>query len=374
MKRYRILLIGDYSNLHSQLGKTLTAMGHDVTVMSEGSGFQNTDRDISIKRSGPSRFDGLKLAMRCMFPLHKNMRGYDIVAIQHEHFLSLAPKRLRYFFDRLCGENGAVFLSFAGTNVPYILEALNPNSSLKYNEYRIGTAHTDYYTNSSKNLSEWLTPEMRDYSEYVMQNIRGAVTALYEYDIAARTVLSSDKVAYGGIPIDVAAFKPVVIPEFADPVRFFLGRHRERQLEKGTDKLELAMRRVAKRMPGRTRLRVVENKPYDEYITTMASSHVLLDQIYSYSPATNALIAMAQGLSVVSGGESEYYDFIGETENRPIINAPTDFDELVETMYDVAINPEMLIERGQRSREFVEKHNAAPIVAKRYLDFWTSKL
>jgi hypothetical protein len=43
-------------------------------------------------------------------------------------------------------------------------------------------------------------------------------------------------------------------------------------------------------------------------------------------------------------------------------------------MYDVAINPEMLIERGQRSREFVEKHNAAPIVAKRYLDFWTSKL
>jgi hypothetical protein len=76
----------------------------------------------------------------------------------------------------------------------------------------------------------------------------------------------------------------------------------------------------------------------------------------------------------VSGGEPEYYDFIGETENRPIINAPTDFDELVETMYDVAINPEMLIERGQRSREFVEKHNAAPIVAKRYLDFWTSKL
>lgn len=373
MKRYRILLLGDYSNLHSQLGKTLRAMGHDVTVMSSGSGFQNTARDIDISRR-PGKLGGLELTLRCMTSLHKYMRGYDIVALQHEHFLHLKPSRLRYFFDRLRGENGRVFLSFAGTNVTYIDEALNVNSPVRYNEYRIGNEHNRFYTASHDKLEQWLTPEMRAYNEYVMSRIDGAVTGLYEYDVAARTVLGDDKVAYGGLPIDVEALSPVALPEDIDCVKLFLGRHRGRLVEKGTDLLEIASRRVEGRMPGRCELRIVENLPYDEYVKVFCSSHVVLDQVYSYTPATNALIAMARGLNVVSGGEPEFYDFIGEKANRPIINAPTDLDELTEALADVVGHPELIAERGRRSREFVVKHNAAEVVAQRYLNFWASKL
>jgi hypothetical protein len=372
-QKYRILLIGDYSNLHSQLGKSLAAMGHDVTVMSEGSGFQNTNRDIDISRR-PTKFGGLQLTLRCLFPLHKYMRGYDIVAIQHQHFLRLKPRRLRYFFDRLCGENGAVFLSYAGTDVPYLLEALNQQSPLRYNEFRIGDAKSPFFTNSSKKVAEWLTPQMRAYNEHVLQNIRGAVTALYEYHVAARTVLPDDKIAYGGIPIDVDALAPVTIPEHLDCVNIFLGRQRGRLLEKGTDLLEIASRRVEQKMPGRCKLTIVENLPYAEYVNTMLSSHVLLDQIYSYTPATNALIAMSRGLNVVSGGEPDFYDFIGEHSNRPIINASTNLDDLTDVLADVVAHPELIAERGRQSRQFVLKHNAANIVAQRYLNFWTSKL
>jgi hypothetical protein len=373
MKQYRILLLGDYSNMHSQLGKTLRAMGHDVTVMSSGSGFQNTDRDIDISRR-PGKLGGLIFTLRCLTDLHKHMRGNDIVALQHEHFLHLKPRRLRYFFDRLRGENGKVFLSFGGTNVTYIDEALNVNSKLRYNEYRIGNQPSRFCEESRAKLAEWLTPEMRDYNEYVMTHIDGAVTALYEYDIAARSVLGDDKVAYGGLPIDVDTLTPVTIPDNIDCVKLFLGRHRGRYAEKGTDLLEIASRRVEQRMPGKCQLSIIENIPYNEYIQRLCSSHVVLDQIYSYTPATNAMISMARGLNVVSGGEPDFYDFIGEHDNRPIINAPTELDELTEVLADVVAHPELIAERGRRSREFIIKHNAAPIVAQRYLNFWTSKL
>jgi glycosyltransferase involved in cell wall biosynthesis len=373
MEKYRILLLGDYSNLHSQLGKTLRSMGHDVTVMSQGSDFQNTDRDINIVRN-PGKWNGLKFTWQCLATLHKYLRGYDIVALQHQNFLPLRPQRLRYFFDRLRGENGAVFLSYAGRDVPYLDQCLDASSTIRYNEYRIENSRTDYFTNSSKSLSEWLSPTMRKYNDYILQHINGAVTALYEYHAAAMRVLPREKIAYGGIPIDVNVLAPVTMHGQEDCVQLFLGRHRNRMAEKGTDLLEYAARRVMDRFPGKCRLSIVENVPYSEYINTLCASHVVLDQIYSYTPATNALIAMSRGLNVVSGGESDYYNFIGERENHPIINAPTNLDDLTDVLSDVVAHPELIAERGRRSREFVLKHNAAEIVAKRYLDFWTSKL
>jgi hypothetical protein len=49
-------------------------------------------------------------------------------------------------------------------------------------------------------------------------------------------------------------------------------------------------------------------------------------------------------------------------------------DELTEALADVVGHPELIAERGRRSREFVVKHNAAEVVAQRYLNFWVSKL
>ena len=110
----RILLLGDYSNLHSQLGRTLRSWGHEVTVASMGSGFQNTERDINIRRR-PGKLGGALLAADMMWgSLGRHLRGYDIVALQNPNYLPLRPSRLRYFFDRLRGENRSVFLSCGG--------------------------------------------------------------------------------------------------------------------------------------------------------------------------------------------------------------------------------------------------------------------
>lgn len=372
-RKYRILLVGDYSNLHSQLGSTLRSWGHEVTVMSAGSGFQATERDIDISRR-PGKVGGLILAAKCLWPLHRHMRGYDIVAIQNPFFLHLKPSRLRYFFDRLRQENRSVFLSAAGTDPVYMLEALDENSPLRYNEFRIDNNPAPFALQVPGRIKNWLQPDMLDYTQHVYTNIDGVVSALFEYHIAVSRRMPEVKLAYGGIPVDTHRLKPFDKPVEPGNVKLFLGRHRGRLVEKGTDILEAAALRAIERNRGHATLEIVENVPYAEYVEKMSGCDILLDQIYSYTPATNALIAMSRGLATVSGGEPQYYDFIDERVNRPIINAPTDIESLTEVLVDAISNTEKLEMLKRKSREFVVKHNDAETVARRYLDFWTSCL
>ena len=82
---------------------------------------------------------------------------------------------------------------------------------------------------------------------------------------------------------------------------------------------------------------------------------------------------MAQGLVAVSGAEPEYYELIGETENKPIVNVNPLVEGDIEAKLNYIVdNKERLPEWCKMSREFVLKHNSACIVAQRYLDLWNS--
>jgi len=308
-----------------------------------------------------------------MGPLHRHLRGYDIVALQNPNFIRLRPCRLKHIFNRLKRENGKVFLSAAGTDPVYIRECLRDDSPLRYNEYRVFGHPAPLALSSSCNIGPYTTPEMLDYCRYIYDNIDGAITALYEYDVAVRRILGNDRTAYGGIPIDTATLKFCPPEPLPDKVRFFLGRHRHRLVEKGTDLLERAALIAADRRPGCVDLSIIENIPYQDYVNAMCNSDVLLDQIYSYSPATNAMIAMAHGINTVSGGEPEFYDFLNEDTNRPVFNAPTTLDGLSDLLTEIVDNRANLPARGKLCRDFVVKHNEAQLVARRNLDFWLSK-
>ena len=44
----KILLLGEYSNVHATLAEGLRMLGHDVTVASNGDFWKNYPRDISL--------------------------------------------------------------------------------------------------------------------------------------------------------------------------------------------------------------------------------------------------------------------------------------------------------------------------------------
>ena len=370
----KILLLGDYSNCHSALATGLRRLGHDVTVASNGTRWMDTERDIDLTRPFPGKAGGLALWARLLGPFGRRFEGFDIVSVNNPVFIDLKPVRIKWLFDRLRARNGAVFLTAMGNDVNYIRMCLDPAGPLAYSEWRIGDSKGPLVKARPGIVESWLNPSLTGLTDHVFANIDGATSVLYEYDLSLRRTLGDGKTAYTGIPIDTAAMRPVELPDRIDRVKFFLGRHAGRQAEKGTDLLEAAAREVVRRHPRHAEMVIVENKPYAEYLRLLRSAHIVLDQIYSYTPATNALLAMAYGLNAVSGAEPEFYRFIGEADNHPVINAPHDYAALVATLEEIVTHRDQIAERGRRSRAFVEKHNNDGIVARRALDFWNTRI
>ena len=332
----------------------------------------NTGRDIDLlRRTG--RLGALRYLMDIRRALPQ-MRGYDIVEIASPIFLRLKPHRIARIFDYLKANNSRIVLSALATDVVYY-DACHDGHTFRYSDYMLGDEPSPYVGSSeyiANQQDNWHQPFMRAHSDHILEGIDGAVACLYEYYAAYRPVLG-DRVVYGGIPIDIEALEYRPLEEPPEKVRLFIGIQRDRHVIKGTDRLLAAMKRVHDRYPGITELEVVENLPYDEYTQRMRSSHVILDQLYSYTPGTNALMAMAQGLVAVSGAEPEYYDLIGETANKPIINvSPLIEGDIDRQLSWIVEHRDELPAMARASRAFVEKHNAAPIVAQRYLDFWNT--
>ena len=367
----RILFVGDASNLHNSLARQLRLMGHDAVVASNGSLWMDTSLDIDLSRR-PGRLGAVRYVLDVLRALPR-MRGYDIVHLSSHIFLDLKPQKVRRVFDYLRRHNGKVFLSALGTDCVYY-NACHDGHTYRYSDYLVGDKPSPYYRSGeyfAQQQDNWRLPAMQSFSDYLVSHIDGAVACLWEYYAAYRPVLG-DRVVYAGIPIDTDSLSLRPLEQAPEKVRFFIGIQRDRTVVKGTDRLLAALQRVHNRYPDQCEMDVVENLPYAEYTSRMRASHVLLDQLYSYTPATNALIAMAQGLVAVSGAEPEYYDLIGENENHPIVNVtPYDDADIDRQLEYIIQHKDRLPQWSRESREFVLKHNAAPLVAQRHLDVWT---
>lgn len=366
----KILFLGDASNYHSTLAGAMSALGHDVTVASDGSRWMGTDRSIDLSRR-QGKVGGLLLYLRLQRLCANELRGYDIVQLHDPVFAQLKPKRLRPILDRIKRNNGRLFLTSLSNDTPYVNLCLDPHGPLAYNEYRVDGIPTPYATAHPEIEFAWTHAPLSDWTRYVHDQVDGCVSALYEYHLGLASALPADRIAYAGIPVEL----PTATAEIGDgPIRIMAACHKGREMEKGFDILLDAINEVVAANPGKAVVDLVQNVPYNEFRGILDRAHIVVDQLYSYTPATTALMAMARGKAVVSGGEEDYYRFIGENELRPIINPdPRDINDF-KHRFDALINDrEALAQMMRQGTGFVARHNAADLVARRMLNFWETR-
>ena len=370
----KILLLGDASNYHATLAHALRLEGHDVTLASSGSGWMRTHRDIDISRKN-GKLGGAILWARLNTVLSSRLKGYDVVQLSNPVFIEQRPQRVEAMFRKLRRDNGGVFLTALGTDTPYVDMCLDrKNCPLRYSEWHIGQETSPYMKTHSGTAQAWQAAPLRNLCDIIYNGSDGVLTALYEYHLACTRLLPGHMVQYAGIPITIQPENPSDANDIGT-VNLFIGRHRDRMAEKGTDILEDVARQVAAARPGRCRLDIVENRPYSEYISLLNMADIVFDQLYSYTPATNALLAMSMGKVTVSGGEEDFYNFIGESKLRPIVNAnPADTGQLISELTSIVDNPDRIKQLGRQGRMFVRRHNDASVVAKRFTDFWERRL
>lgn len=365
----KILFVGDYSNFHVTLATELRRRGHQVTVVSSGSRCMDTARDIDISRK-PGIFGAFSYLGR-LFKIWPSLSGYDVVQLINPNFLHLRPGKTRYFFRELKRNNRHVCLSLAGSD-PVTVKGCVEDDLFRYSEFRIGSEKSPYAKGTPGIEYRWLNGIMGDHCRFIYENTDCAISALYEYHIAAKPYLE-DKLSYAGIPVDTERIKPEPFVIGADgKVNMLVGIKSECELFKGSGRLLAAAREVERLHPDRCRVIVVRDLPYTDYLKALNDAHIVIDQLYSYTPATNALETMALGKVSVSGAEPEYYDFIGEKELHPIVNVVPDDESIVRTLEDLVCNQDDMRRRALQGPEFVARHNSAKIVADRFLRAWDS--
>lgn len=363
----RILLLGEYSNLHWTLASGLRLLGHEVVVASSGDLFKSYQNNIKLKRNGTSPISGIFYLIKILRHF-STFKGFDIVQIINPMFLDLKADKIYPFFRYIKKHNGKVFLGAFGDDYFWVKSCLE-KKTFRYSEFDI-PGKTDLMLKVKELVHEWIGSKKEQLNKQIVQEADGVIACLYEYYAAYKPIVGS-KVCYIPAPINTDEIKFRQRGLNNDIVRFFIGIQKKRAAWKGADVMLNALLKVKEKYPDKCEIKKVVSIPYEEYVKTMNDSDVLLNQLYSYSPAMNALTAMAGGLVVVGGGEPEIYDILNEKQLSPIVNVLPTEEDIFLKLENIIQNKEKLPEMSKQSRIFVEKHHDYRKVAQKYIDFWS---
>ncbi len=362
----KILLLGEYSNVHATLAEAFKRLGHDVLVVSNGDFWKNYPRDISLVRR-PGTWGGVAYMAKLAATLPR-LRGFDVVQIINPMFLELKAARIEPVFRFLKKHNRKIFLGAFGMDYywVHVNDTLRP---MRYSDFNIGdTRRTN--ADAEKERKDWVGTDKQRLNETVARECNGIIAGLYEY-WACYQPLFPEKTRFIPFPIKPGeGQKGGTASDLKKKVRIFIGVNRERSAYKGTDIMLKAVERVAREYPDKMELVKAESVPFNIYGQMMNGSDAILDQLYSYTPSMNALLAMSKGIINIGGGEPENYEILNETQLRPIINVLPDEESVYRQLVELVTHPEMIPRLKSESMEYVRRHHDYLKVARQYLEFY----
>ena len=274
----KILLVGEYSNVHATLALGLRELGHQVTVISNGDFFKDYPRDIDVTRK-PGKLGGIRL-MAKLYSLLPKLRGSDVVQLINPIFFELKAERLFWFYRYLRKHNKRVFLGAFGMDY-YWTYACTYEKPLRYSDFNIGDevrtdAEAIYYQH------DWLGTAKEQLNKMIANDCDGIIAGLYEY-WACYQLAFPQKTTFIPFPIRMPEHNTT---DRADASRtiIFIGINRQRSAYKGTDIMLRSAEDVQQKHPDKMQLVKVESVPFAEYKKLMEGSDAILDQLYAYTP------------------------------------------------------------------------------------------
>lgn len=365
----KILLLGEFSNVHWALACGLRRLGHTVTVVSDGDNWKNYNRDIDVRRYDLGIRDTTSFVGRLMKVFPK-LKGYDVVQIINPVFLPLKAERIGPIYNWLRKHNKSIFLGAFGMD-HFWVHAGCDCKTFRYSDFNFGNTVRHDGDNDIW-IKEWGSGVKGMLNCRIAESCDGIIAGLYEY-YASYKPYFENKLKFIPFPIDLTTVTPKAERQHKG-VRFFIGIQKTRNQYKGTDIMLRALERAVAEYPEKAEIIKVESVPFKKYQNLMNSSDVILDQLYSYTPAMNALVAMAKGLIVVGGGEEENYEILGEKELRPIINVLPDEENVYLALKHLIEHSEFIPKLSRQSVEYIRKYHDADKVAQQYVDFWLKRI
>ena len=376
----KILLIGEYSNLHNSLKKGLLNLGHEVILLGSGDGFKKYDVDILIKST---IFENkyLKIIAKIIdkvfkFSLNeleiyfkskkiiKKLADFDIVQLINERPFNTSANLEISLLKHVFKNNKKVFLLACGVDHKSISYA--NDKKFKY------SILTPYFENNSlkkeyRHILKYLDSDHSKLSNYIEQNIQGIISSDLDYHIP---YVNSKK--YLGMipnPIDIDTLNEDG-KSFNQKIVILHAINSKNKLKKGNKFFKKSLSIIEAKYSNRVEITRTNDQAYSEHIKNVKNCDILLDQVYAYDQGYNALEAMAMGKVVLTGAEKEWREHYNIVEDYVVINAMPDVSYLVEKLSWLIENPEKIKMISKNAREFILKYHDYNVITKKYLKAW----
>ena len=365
----KILLLGEYSNVHATLSEGLQELGHQVTVASNGDFWKNYPRDIDLKRE--KGFYGTLCFLARVTKAISQFQGYDIVQLINPLFIETKANKLLPLYRFLRRHNRHIVLGAFGMDY-YWVNTCVTRKQLRYSDFNFGDElRTD--ENAMKERADWIGTDKERLNRTIADDCDAIVAGLYEYWTCYQPSFPR-KTKFIPYPIKHIAQAGDIPSEAHTPLRLFIGINKSRSTYKGTDIMLRAAQDLQARYPDKVQLRIAENVPFSEYKEMITHADAILDQLYSYTPAMNALGAMAQGIICVGGGEPENYDILNEHTLHPIINVQPNYESVYHQLQYLVLHPHLVPQLKRQSIEYIRTHHHYLKVALSYDECYRSLL
>lgn len=376
----KILLLGEYSNLHNSLKKGLVEIGHEVTLISSGDGFKGLESDILLKnKSFPKKYSILKKLFLLIFgyPLRfyrnsiqfqsilSNLRGYDYVQLINEHAIGGVPWIERRQLSKLSKQNKNIVLLCCGDDYNSIKFYLN-SERLNYSILTPLLQKLSLKREYNYSL-KYLTKPFKKLSKHIEKISLGVIASDMDYHLPLR-----DNPNYlGMIPNPIVLKIEKTATSKNSEITILLGINTNSYIKKGIIYFEEALKIITAKYP-EVIIKKTENLPFHNYIQELGQTEILLDQIFSYDQGYNALQAMAMGKVVFTGAEKDFLDYYDLSEDEVAINALPDVNYLVKKLSHLIDNPSEIKRIGENAKHFIRKHHEATKIAHKYIETWTN--
>ena len=346
----RILLIGEYSGFFTNLKKGFVALGHDVVLAANDDGWKKIGgADIPIYGKGNNFFKD-----QILFPLKqkKKLVGFDLAIFVNPilFHLSINKNIFKYIISHskrsavcIAGDGFSLYSAYKKGIFPYYIYDNNESKNSKYKNL----------------LKNWI---MKRNEQFVFKKTKHIISVMYEYAVGVR----NNKYCNNTIPLpfDVNSVK-YSENRVKDKIIIYHGIIRRE--DKGRDYIEKALHIIEEKYPDKVSVIISPKKPLSEYLSTLSTVNIVVDQCKELCYGMNALYAMAMG-KIVLGGAS--MDSLKEYElnNCPVIHIEPNVDQIVSQIEMVLSKASDFPQMGFESRSFVETFHNSKRIAGLYIN------
>ncbi len=354
----KILLLGEFSALHKNLKEGLVALGHDVTIASDGDGWKGIKGDVFLGSSKSGVLGKIDKAINLIkvIPVFKD---YDVVQFMAPVLFPNVLGINRFIVKNIIKKNKKVFLVAAGATPQNSVIADFCEKQFKYPQW--------YQEIKKVNPTMWSQTEKgRKYNRWMLDNIHGLIPIMYEYAQGYRDIGYKKLCPTIPIPmnIDKIHYQDNVVQ---NKLVIFHGLNNEGV--KGTPLIRKAMARLQENYPDDVECVIDGKMPLETYLTFIRRVNVVIDQVYSVSVGVNGVYSLAMGKAVVGGGEAEFLKEYGVTSS-PLIAIQPSVDDIYHKLENLLKRQDEMIDIGRASRHFAEAVHDYKKVAQQYLDVW----